>query len=78
MKSAMQELIDKFTELAKKEGDGGFVGRSVIAIINNNNFLEKEKQIIIEAYSEGNASDFNGHLNGSEQYYNETFKNSQQ
>ena len=59
MKTAMQELIEDFTELAKKEGDSGFVGRSVLSIIKNKKYLEKEKEQIIDA---GNSCALKQHL----------------
>lgn len=40
----VEEIIKDFTEMSKKGGDAGFVGRSVLAIIENKQYLEKEKQ----------------------------------
>jgi hypothetical protein len=51
--TTLQELIKDFTELSKKEGDSGFVGRSVLAILKNKGYLEKEKEQIVKAFDEG-------------------------
>ena len=76
MKTAMQELIIDFKELSKKGGDSGFVGRSVLSIINNRNYLEKEKEQIENAVTYGNRQDY---YDATEKlgnhYYNQTFKN---
>ena len=53
MTTAIQDLIKDFTELSKKEGDSGFVGRSVLAIINNKKYAEKEKELISEIWLDG-------------------------
>lgn len=72
----MQDLISKFDELAKKEGDSGFVGRSVLSIIKNGKFLEKEKQVIEDAFIEALDSEICAKDSKilAEDYYNETFK----
>lgn len=49
MKSAMQELEQTAKAMSKLSGDSGFVGRSILSIIENESLLEKEKQQIIDA-----------------------------
>lgn len=74
MKTAMNELILTAKIMSKLSGDSGFVGRSMLAIIENENLLEKEKQQIIDAYQQGyNNAYFANPLN-KEQYYKQTFK----
>jgi len=80
MKTAIQELILTAKIMSKLSGDSGFVGRSMLAIIENENLLEKEKQQIIEAHFNGyeNGNDYArtgiGEFKDAEQYYNKTFK----
>lgn len=69
--TVLEEIIKDFTELAKKEGDSGFVGRSVLAIINNKNWLEKEKQQIIMAHEQGRSDKHNDFSRDGEKYYSE-------
>jgi len=83
--TAMQELIEKLINLSNstyfngKKTDCDIIDR--IMLIAKNEFLEKEKQQIIEAYSEAEtemskrfSSDMHKWKN-SETYYNETFNN---
>ena len=77
--TALQELIRDFTELSKKEGDSGFVGRSVLAIIKNKGYLDKERMQIINAYDSGSLSDmqYPDHktvIENGEQYFNVNFE----
>jgi len=74
MKTAMQELIKDFTELSKKEGDSGFVGRSVLAIINNKKYLEKEKEQISDAWLDGYCANENDTID-STNYFDTKFRN---
>lgn len=67
--TALQELINDFTEMAKKEGDSGFVGRSVLAIIKKNGYLEKEKEQIINAFLKGKFEGGNRFDDSSKEYY---------
>jgi hypothetical protein len=67
--TTLQELIKDFTELSKKEGDSGFVGRSVLAIIKNKGYLEKEKQQIIEAHAVGRIKEVSGVKTDGYDYY---------
>jgi len=60
MKTAMQELI----EVLKKDG---------LELFGMEEYLEKEKQQIIDAWDEGNV--IYPVYSSSETYYNETFKN---
>jgi predicted secreted protein len=75
----IQELIKDFTEMSKKEGDSGFVGRSVLAIIKNKGYLDKERTQIISAfnqgYREGEIQEYNSEndvsqFDDGENYYN--------
>jgi hypothetical protein len=59
MTTAIQDLIKDFTELSKKEGDSGFVGRSVLSIINNKKYAEKEKEQISDAWLDGYCANEN-------------------
>jgi hypothetical protein len=79
--TALQQLINDFTELSKKEGDSGFVGRSVLAIVKNKKYLEMEKKQIIDSFNEGwlqcniygLPEKSRKHFETAEQYYSETF-----
>lgn len=73
--TAMQELVNDFTKMAKNEGDNGFVGRSVLAIIKNKKSLEKEKQHIIDASVEMSMHGLELATKKAEEYFNQTFKN---
>jgi hypothetical protein len=75
-KTALQQLINDFTELSKKEGDSGFVGGSVLAIVKNKNYLEIEKEQITDAYLEGGRKGFNFFGDDFEKYYEETYTQS--
>jgi hypothetical protein len=77
--TALQELIKDFTEMSKKEGDSGFVGRSVLAIIKNKGYLDKERTQIINAYDLGSLSDMKYPdpktvIENGEQYFNVNFE----
>jgi hypothetical protein len=77
--TALQELIKDFTEMSKKEGDSGFVGRSVLAIIKNKGYLDKERTQIINAYDLGSLSDMQYPdpktvIENGEQYFNVNFE----
>lgn len=63
--TALQKLINDFTELAKKEGDIGFVGRSVLAIIKNKNYAEIEKEQILDAWLDGYCANENDVIDSS-------------
>lgn len=65
----LQEIIKDFTELSKKEGDSGFVGRSVLAIIKNKGYLEKEKEQIIHTFLKGKFEGGNRSDDASKEYY---------
>lgn len=77
MKTVMQELIDDFTELSKKEGDSGFVGRSVLVIIKNKGYIEKEKLQIGKSFTDGAEYELYGSdltcEQRAERYYNEMY-----
>jgi hypothetical protein len=80
--TALQELIKDFTEMSKKEGDSGFVGRSVLAIIKNKGYLDKERTQIINAYDLGSLSDMQYPdpktvIENGEQYFNVNFESEQ-
>lgn len=60
-KEELKKDLDIFPELSH------YIGRI------NHLFLEKEKEVIIEAYHEGDLNG-NGTDEISEQYYNQTFK----
>jgi len=67
--TTLQEIIKDFTELSKKEGDSGFVGRSVLAIFKNKGYLEKEKQQIIQAFLKGKFEGGHRFDDSSKEYY---------
>lgn len=67
--TTLQEIIKDFTELSKKEGDSGFVGRSVLAIIKNKGYLEKEKEQIIQSFLKGKFEGGGSLENASIEYY---------
>ena len=67
--TTLQEIIKDFTELSKKEGDSGFVGRSVLAIIKNKGYLEKEKEQIIQSFLKGKFEGGSRLENASIEYY---------
>ena len=68
----MQQLIEKFSNMAKLEGDAGFVGRSGLGIIEKNNLLELEKSQINEAYVSGAELGLSRYSE-AEAYFNKTF-----
>jgi hypothetical protein len=63
--TALQQLINDFEELSKKEGDSGFVGRSVLAIIKNKNYINKEKEQISDAWLDGYCAKENDVIDSS-------------
>ena len=66
-----KKLLKTLLNQQKKEGDSGFVGRSVLAIIKNKNWLEKEKQQIIMAHEQGRSDKHNDFSRDGEKYYSE-------
>lgn len=76
METSVQELIRIFTEMSKKEGDSGFVGRSALSVIKNADSLNKNKGEIIYAFQEGTE---NYNLDSqdtidAEQYYDDKYE----
>ena len=71
MKTPMQELIEKITEHTWYDEVGD--AHVNLDIINLSYFIEKEKQMIIDAYDMGFNSYYTTERT-AEQYYNETFK----
>jgi hypothetical protein len=69
--TVLQELINDFTALSKGEGDSGFVGRSVLAIIQNKKYLEKEKEQIINSFLKGKFEGGSKYDDASVKYYEE-------
>ena len=67
--TTLQEIIKDFTELSKKEGDSRFVGRSVLAIIKNKGYLEKEKEQIIQSFLKGKFEGGGRFEDASVEYY---------
>lgn len=67
--TTLQEIIKDFTEMSKKEGDAGFVGRSVLAIIKNKQYLEKEKEQIIQSFLKGKFEGGGRFEDSSIEYY---------
>jgi len=75
MKTPINELIEKLSEHTWYDEDG--CPHVNISIINLDYFIEKEKQMIIDAYTAcwGNDGGNEYHKEPeAEQYYNETFK----
>ena len=65
MKTAMQELIEMMNDAKEK----GFENLDWIMLIRTYSLLEKEKEQICNAYTDG----LEGPYIGAEQYYNQTF-----
>jgi polyhydroxyalkanoate synthesis regulator protein len=68
MKTAMQELIE---QLEKKHGDILFQFPNLLSNIDE--FLEKEKQQIINSYAEGRISVITKEIISYQEYYDSTF-----
>jgi hypothetical protein len=66
MKTAMQELVEEMEQ-------SPLMFAPTIALIKEKNFLEKEKEQIMDAYDEGWSDGFDDKDLNAE-YYNETFK----
>ena len=66
MKTAMQKVVDKLNAIGFTNVDEFF-----------KEFLETEKQQIIEAYSDGMEYGFNKFGEDAKQYYDSTFNNQQ-
>lgn len=76
MKTALQELIEKLQELEDNVPYAMEREATRYCKILANDYLEKEKQQIIESHNKGQQY-YNPGYNPdiSEQYYNETYKN---
>ena len=67
--TTLQEIIKDFTEMSKKEGDSGFIGRSVLAMLKNKGYIEKEKEQIIQAFLKGKFEGGSRFEDASIEYY---------
>lgn len=78
MKTAITELIEYFQQQKKLQDDPKFIGSGREAYDDAievcNNALEKEKEQIVNAYSEGNRNGLNNKALGANKYYRETYK----
>ena len=74
-KTAMQILYDEMKTNCYEDGDSGFVGRSVVRIIEERNLLELTKEQIIISYTRGMNEilrDRKSKFNGSD-YFEQKF-----
>jgi hypothetical protein len=79
MKTPIQELIEYMDLLSvpkelDKDIQSALTQFHTHLMYKINELLEKEKQMVIEAYHEGKRNNGIHSVNKSEQYYNETFK----
>jgi len=55
MKTPMQALRNEAVEMSKKDGDAGFVGRSMIAMMDKMDCIKNEKEALEQAHMAGQA-----------------------
>ena len=68
--TAVQSIIEHYEKLSKQGSNQAYVITKFI----KNNFLELEKQQIMDAYEIGYSSGYIDIGKSDEQYYNETYK----
>lgn len=78
MKTAMQELIDDLREFRDEQTSPLVISRMNKVLLKASSMLEKEKEIIIDAYKQGVVDEYGDSIDlttitEAEEYYNETF-----
>lgn len=78
MKTAMQELIDDLRGFRDKQTSPLVISRMNKVLLKASSMLEKEKEIIIDAYKQGVVDEYGDSIDlttitEAEEYYNETF-----
>jgi len=76
MKTPIRELIDKLEDLRDSipDSDAMYRGGVINAIRLAKDMIEKEKEVITDAYNDG-WLEFHSIEQDAEKYYNDTFKN---
>jgi hypothetical protein len=72
MKTAMQEALIKLRQLRDDCDDYDYKSIYSLAIVTLNEYLEKEKEQIIDAYY-GNIDGVFGYREEGQEYYNQTY-----
>ena len=78
MKTAMQELIDDLREFRDEQTSKLVLYTMNKVLLKASSMLEKEKEIVINAYKQGVVDEYGDSINlttitEAEEYYNETF-----